>query len=207
MMSLSTVLDLALLLTSGTAILYCAQLTKKLKALHDLKSGVGEAIVSLSKQIKTSEEANASIVRSARDAVKDLQTAIDSVEAYRQQADDLVSNLDGQVARAKQKLSSTLKSSEEVASNITVLTGRARLELKALRHGVEIASRVNALKPGTAANERRPAPAPAAKRQATVHELQAAAGRGQSAKGQAASKAALRETVAENPYLKALKTG
>lgn len=194
-MTLDNVLDTALLVTSGAAILYCAQLTRRLKALHDLKSGVGEAIVTLTKQIKASQEANESIVRSARDAVKDLQAAIDSVERYRQQADDLVSNLDGQVARAKSKLSQTLKSSEEVANNISVLTGRARLELKALRHGVEIASRVHALSPKKPGGARSADPANS---KATVHEL-ARVAKPRAAKAPPPAK--------ENPYLKALKAG
>jgi ABC-type transporter Mla subunit MlaD len=188
----TTTLDIVLIATSLAAVLYCWQLSRRLKALHDLKGGIGEAIVSLNAAITASREANEAIATAARTAISDCNTAIDRLAENRQLAEDVIENLDGQVHGARTKLSRTLKSAEEVAAQVGSLNERARLELNALNRAVDIASRVNGILRGQVRDRLRPTRARAPET-GNVHELSAPKDE--------------RVRTEQNPFLHAVKTG
>jgi len=52
------VTDIILIFISGSACLYCAALSRRLKKLNNLKTGVGASIVSLTHAIEDTHKAN-----------------------------------------------------------------------------------------------------------------------------------------------------
>ncbi|MEM6650376.1 MAG: hypothetical protein AAF603_09020 [Pseudomonadota bacterium] len=145
MTSMNITLDIILLLSCGMAIFYCYMLNRRLKALHDLKSGIGEAVVDLAKATKSSQEVSVTIATQTQEAINELNAVLDQVQDYRQEAEDILQNLDGQVHQARTKISKSLKGTETVTEKLTSLNERSRIELKALTQAVEIANKVNAL--------------------------------------------------------------
>ncbi|WOI52928.1 hypothetical protein [Parvularcula sp. LCG005] len=145
MTPIDVTLDLLLVMISGAAMLYCWQLNRRLRSLQDLKGGLGAAIVNLSDAINASKQAASEIASSARTAVDDLNETLESVATYRQQAEDILGTLDGQVHQAKEKISQSIKSSEDVADRLASLTDKSQIQLRALSKGVEIANKVNSL--------------------------------------------------------------
>ncbi|MEM9421023.1 MAG: hypothetical protein AAF986_00715 [Pseudomonadota bacterium] len=145
MTPLSATLDLILILTSATAILYCWQLGRRLRSLHNLKTGVGEAIVNLSTAVKSSQDAGESIAQNAQDALNELNDVLAKIEENKQSAEDMIGMLDGQVHRAKSRVAQSMKGADTLSERLGTLTERARHELNALTKAVEIAGKVNTL--------------------------------------------------------------
>ena len=92
MLSFSTITpyipDMVLIFISGMACLYCAILSRRLKKLNDLKTGVGASILSLTKAIedthKAAHEAQTStlhIVETLRHLLKKSESAAPKIEA------------------------------------------------------------------------------------------------------------------------------
>ncbi len=192
MTPISATLDLILILTSATAILYCWQLGRRLRALHELKTGVGEAIVNLSNAVKASQEAGESISEKARESLNDLNAVLAKIEENKQSAEDTIGILDGQVHRAKTRVAQSMKGADALSERLGTLTERARHELNALTKAVEIAGKVNALTREQALRRAR---------RANAAKLKALEGEGAAA---VASVAASRSDRENNPFLRAV---
>lgn len=88
--------DIALLTVSGCSAAYCWVLGQRLKALHNLRKGVGMAIVNLTKSV-TAVEANATkLNREAQAAVLELRAMLGQVAACEGKVDDLLGTMDRQ---------------------------------------------------------------------------------------------------------------
>ncbi len=71
--SLDLLPDIILILVSGSACLYCGVLNRRLKALHNLKSGVGATIVTLTEAITETNKAAKDAQSSTKDTVETLR--------------------------------------------------------------------------------------------------------------------------------------
>ena len=118
---------------------------RRLKALHDMKSGLAKAITGLSDATQGSRDAAEAIAEQVREAMHALNDTLESVAHKKQEAEDILETLDGQVHQAKRRVTQSMKQSKELADQLFALTERSRVELGALRQGVEIANKVNAL--------------------------------------------------------------
>lgn len=141
----SLTFDIVVVLICCAVLLYCQLLARRLRALHTLKSGVGEAIVNLSGAIKQSTEANEKIASDALEALASLDTAMAQIREERQAAADLLETLDGQIHRAKRTLGTPLETAQKTAERLTSLTERARIEMDALTKAVAITNKVSML--------------------------------------------------------------
>ncbi|NHK28477.1 hypothetical protein FF098_011220 [Parvularcula flava] len=145
---LDTILDIVLLLVSGSACLYCWLLSKRLKALQDLKKGLGASIVSLSEAIsKTSiaaQEAKLSASQSAdklsrllSDIDKSVPLVDDLIESVhrstRRAANETTRMQDDAVAAIKPLLEEAKKTASDLAGVIELINQRtARLHADTL---------------------------------------------------------------------------
>lgn len=145
---LDTVLDLVLLLVSGSACLYCWLLSRRLKALQDLKKGLGASIVSLSEAIsKTSiaaQEARLSASQSAdkltrllADIDKSVPVVDDLIESIhrstRRAANETTRMQDDAIATIKPLLDEAKRTANELASVVALMNQRTeRLHAQSL---------------------------------------------------------------------------
>jgi len=145
---LDTITDIVLLLVSGSACLYCWLLSKRLKALQDLKKGLGASIVSLSEAIsKTSiaaQEAKLSASQSAdklsrllSDIDKSVPLVDDLIESVhrstRRAANETTRMQDDAVAAIKPLLEEAKKTASDLAGVIELINQRtARLHADTL---------------------------------------------------------------------------
>lgn len=145
---LDTITDIVLLLVSGSACLYCWLLSKRLKALQDLKKGLGASIVSLSEAIsKTSiaaQEAKLSASQSAdklsrllADIDKSVPLVDDLIESVqrstRRAANETTRMQDDAVAAIKPLLDEAKKTAADLAGVIELINQRtARLHADTL---------------------------------------------------------------------------
>ncbi|GGD17558.1 hypothetical protein [Aquisalinus flavus] len=156
---LDTIVDIVLLLVSGSACLYCWLLSKRLKALQDLKKGLGASIVSLSEAIsKTSiaaQEAKLSASHSAdklsrllSDIDKSVPLVDDLIESVhrstRRAANETTRMQDDAVAAIKPLLDEAKKTAADLASVIELInqrTTRLHAETLALDEKAETIAR------------------------------------------------------------------
>lgn len=73
--------DIILILISGSACLYCWMLNRRLKALQDMKKGLGASIINLSAAISKTSIAAQEAKASASESVEELRALLAEVDA------------------------------------------------------------------------------------------------------------------------------
>lgn len=87
------VLDAALVLISALACLYCATLSRRLKKLNNLKSGVGASIVSLTSAIEQTHKAAQDAQATALQTVETLRHLLEKSEQATPKIEALITDL------------------------------------------------------------------------------------------------------------------
>jgi hypothetical protein len=95
-MTMDTIFDLLLVTISGCSALYCWMLGRRLRALQNLRKGVGQAMVNLTKSVTAVESNAVKLNREARAAVAELQAALAKVDACEGKVDVLLETMDRQ---------------------------------------------------------------------------------------------------------------
>ena len=94
------IFDIILILVSGSACLYCWLLNRRLKALQDLKKGLGASIVTLSTALSKTTVAAQEARMSASSSVEKLNSLLEDVEKSIPRIDAMLESLDRGTRRA-----------------------------------------------------------------------------------------------------------
>jgi len=97
----SWVLDVILILISASACFYCALLSKRLKALNGLDSGVGASIVSLTDAIGKTHDAAREAQSATHETVETLRFLLDKCESMAPNIEASISELESQLKAAR----------------------------------------------------------------------------------------------------------
>lgn len=128
-------MDLAVLGTSGAMMLYCAQLSGRLRGLRRAQGETPKALAALTRATEESQRSAAEIALAADRATTQMRAAADALTAECQRAEDLSGLLDGQSAVASRRLTEAQRGAGEA---LKALTGRAAIEIDALTRAVEV---------------------------------------------------------------------
>lgn len=90
------VFDIALLVISGCSALYCWMLSRRLRALQNLRKGMGKAMVNLTKSVSSVESNAAKLNREATTAVVELKDVLSRVDSAEGKVDVLLETMDRQ---------------------------------------------------------------------------------------------------------------
>lgn len=88
------VTDIILILVSGSACLYCATLSRRLKKLNNLKTGVGASIVSLTQAIEDTHKAAQEAQQSTLQTVETLRHLLEKSERAAPKIEALITELE-----------------------------------------------------------------------------------------------------------------
>ncbi|WP_031554738.1 hypothetical protein [Parvularcula oceani] len=91
-----SVLDAALLLTTTATAGYCIMLNRRVKKLHDLKSGLGQAVVSLTRAVTAVRGEVTELTASANGSAKQLETLLGRVDGCEPRVDTLLETMERQ---------------------------------------------------------------------------------------------------------------
>ncbi len=117
------IFDIILILVSGSACLYCWLLNKKLKALQDMKQGLGASIVTLSKAVSKTSLAAHDAKLSAAESVEQLRKLLEDVETSIPKIDMMLESLE----RSSQRTINETKSmQEELVATLRPLLNEAQ---------------------------------------------------------------------------------
>lgn len=95
-MIMSTAFDFALLFISTCSAFYCWTLSRRLHALQNLRKGVGQAMVNLTKSVSSVEANAAKLNREALAAVSELRIMLSKVDASEEKVDILLETMERQ---------------------------------------------------------------------------------------------------------------
>ncbi|MDB2438739.1 hypothetical protein N9W89_08500 [Hellea sp.] len=93
--------DIVLIFISGMACLYCAMLSRRLKKLNNLKSGVGASILSLTQAIEDTHKAAQDAQTSTVQTVETLRHLLDKSESAAPKIEALILELEEVSKNAK----------------------------------------------------------------------------------------------------------
>ncbi len=93
--------DMILILISGLACLYCAMLSRRLRKLNNLKTGVGASILSLTQAIEDTHVATQEAQNSTLQTVETLRHLLEKCENAGPKVEALVTELEQASDRAK----------------------------------------------------------------------------------------------------------
>lgn len=93
--------DMILILISGMAIFYCAMLSRRLKNLNNLKTGVGASIISLTQAIEDTHKAAKDAQTSTLQTVETLRHLLEKSERAGPKVEALIAELEQTGDRAK----------------------------------------------------------------------------------------------------------
>ena len=93
--------DIILILISGLACLYCAMLSRRLRKLNNLKTGVGASILSLTQAIEDTHKATQEAQNSTLQTVETLRHLLEKSESAGPKVEALVAELNQASDRAK----------------------------------------------------------------------------------------------------------
>jgi ABC-type transporter Mla subunit MlaD len=91
---LNYAVDIALILVSGSACLYCFMLNRRLKALQDMEKGLGASIVSFTQAVSKLSLAAQEAKRSVADSTQTLRSLLVKVDTSIPKIDGMLENLD-----------------------------------------------------------------------------------------------------------------
>lgn len=108
----SWTLDVILILISASACFYCALLSRRLKALNNLDTGVGASIVSLTEAIGKTHDAARAAQSSTKETVQTLRFLLEKSES-------MAPKVEAAIAEMERSLSSVEKLKTELKTKIT----------------------------------------------------------------------------------------
>ena len=91
---LNHAVDIALILVSSSACLYCFMLNRRLKALQDMEKGLGASIVSFTQAVSKLSLAAQEAKRSVSESTQTLQDLLTKVDRSIPKIDGMLENLD-----------------------------------------------------------------------------------------------------------------
>ncbi len=130
----SWVLDVILILISASACFYCALLSKRLKALNGLDSGVGASIVSLTDAIGKTHDAAREAQSATHETVETLRFLLQKCESMAPNIEASISQLDSQL-KAARKIKAELK--DTITPELETAAQRGRITASGLLQIVE----------------------------------------------------------------------
>lgn len=145
MFSTSILIDGSLVLVSGAAMLYCAQISRRLSALRDQRDGLAAAIASLNEALSASNEAGVHIRQQVDEALASVDQDLKRIEVEKRALADVLDMLDGQSARAKREVASAEGAVDGLVGKLGKARAHAKRELGDLQNAVNIANKVTAL--------------------------------------------------------------
>ncbi|MEE9328953.1 MAG: hypothetical protein V3V30_02355 [Parvularculaceae bacterium] len=110
--------DIILLLVSGSACLFCWQLNRRLAALHDLKSGLGRSIVSLSSVIAQTKDVSQKAHIEAQSSITELSNLIEDVKRFLPEVEQSLSKMGH---KADQMIKKTSQEHKEMEDSLVAL--------------------------------------------------------------------------------------
>ena len=122
--------DFALLVIAACSALYCWTLSRRLRALQNLRKGVGRAVVNLTQSVSAVETNAEKLNREARAAVAELKASMAQVDGCEAQVDTLLETMDGQVRAIWDDFSAR---SETAKKDVLGAEGQLRDTTKMLR--------------------------------------------------------------------------
>ncbi|MEO1656118.1 MAG: hypothetical protein AAFR65_00225 [Pseudomonadota bacterium] len=137
--SLPLYADALLFMTSLGALLYCAQLQARLKGLQRLDKGVAKSIQELGKATAQSMQASDEIREQIRTALEELDERHGLLKSRRQEVEDLLDTVDGQIGLQVKKCHEARQLTERA---LTPLVYKAEVEIQALTRALEVSSRL-----------------------------------------------------------------
>lgn len=120
---LQVVTDIALLLVSASACLYCFLLSRRLKALQNLKKGLGASIVSLSDAIAKTSVAAQEARLSASESADKLTKLLADIDKSVPVVDDLIESISRSTRRAANE---TTRMQDEAVATVKPVLEDAR---------------------------------------------------------------------------------
>ncbi|MEM9840813.1 MAG: hypothetical protein AAF830_16895 [Pseudomonadota bacterium] len=144
--------DILLVLGCAGTALYCFRIQRSLRQLQKLDGGVGQTIQALNEAISASQMASSGL----RDELAETVAALDGrhmdLKKRRQEVDDLLDAMDGQMAMQFRRCQEARQLTEKA---LTPLVRKAEMEIQALTKALELKAQMERL-----AEERRAPPAP-----------------------------------------------
>ncbi|MEM6913238.1 MAG: hypothetical protein AAF511_04605 [Pseudomonadota bacterium] len=137
--SLPLYADALLFMTSLGALLYCMQLQARLKGLQRLDKGVAKSIQELSKATAQSMQASDEIREQIKTAIEELDERHGLLKSRRQEVEDLLDTVDGQIGLQVKKCHEARQLTERA---LTPLVYKAEVEIQALTRALEVSSRL-----------------------------------------------------------------
>jgi len=134
-MNIDLLVDTGLFLSSVTASVYCLRLQARLRSLQDSRGSVQEAIKRLGETVSSSQLAAASLKVEIAGALKDLDERYGHLHAKRQEVDDVLDAMDGQLGLQVRRCHEARQLTERA---LTPLVRKAELEIQALTKALEL---------------------------------------------------------------------
>lgn len=137
--------DALLFMTSLGAALYCMRLQGKIKRLQRTDKGIGQAIKSMVDATHASKDAAAVMREQLAESVADLDERYAKLELRRQEIDDLLDTMEGQMGLQVKRCHEARQLTEKA---LTPLVHKAEMEIHALTRALEVSTRFAAVKKG-----------------------------------------------------------
>ncbi|WOI52695.1 hypothetical protein [Parvularcula sp. LCG005] len=122
--------DLSLLVISGCSAIYCWNLSRRLRALQNLRSGMGQALVNLTKSVTAVETNAAKLNRETASSVAELRSMMANIDAAESKVDILLETMDRQARETwkdhRTKVESTRSQIAEASAEFEGLMKDAR---------------------------------------------------------------------------------
>lgn len=134
--------DTVLVLASLGASLYCMRLHAAIRRLNKLDGGVGKAIAALNEAIRSSQQASASVRDEIAEAVDGLDRRYADLKARRQEVDDLLDTMDGQMGLQMRRCHEARQLTEKA---LTPLVRKAEMEIQTLTRALELKAQMERL--------------------------------------------------------------
>lgn len=138
--------DAFLLMACLTAALFCLKLQTKLKALQRSEKGLAQALKALADATDTSRQASAEIKHQIAEGLSQLDERAGRVHARRQEIEDLLDSMEGQMALQVRRCHDARQLTEKA---LTPLVHKAEVEIHALTKALELSSQMAGLQMAT----------------------------------------------------------
>ena len=132
----SSILDIILILISASACFYCALMSRRLKALNRLDTGVGASIVSLTEAIGKTHDA-------AREAQSSTQETVKTLRFLLEKAESMAPVLEASMTEVSRSLSSVQALKKEINTDVNPQLTEATSKAKQM--ATELLTTVEAL--------------------------------------------------------------
>lgn len=134
-MDIQVLADIGLFLSAFTASIYCLRLQRRLRLLQDQRGDVQQAIRQLSDGVVASQAAASALRNDIATAVQELDQRFSHLRVKRQEIDDVLDAMDGQIGLQLRRCHDARQLTERA---LTPLVRKAELEIQALTRALEM---------------------------------------------------------------------